>query len=209
MSTTRSPESRALRDESDAAERLSTPTNETGSSDAIREAGRYGRRMAWLGVQREVLAGMLRSHGEDDLAERALPFDRRRVETHWRTRGPLRLFRTGDGVGREHGRYASAVPPQLMCLRAQGAICAGAVPSANLSSAQPTSGRTSMLPGIARCEFTRSRSNGLLQTPEPAAGGAIAFIPGKAERGPELWRPSAPWGSGLDCPSGRCCAVAA
>ena len=37
-----------------------------------REAGRYGRRMAMLGVSREVLAGMLRKHGEDDLAERAL-----------------------------------------------------------------------------------------------------------------------------------------
>ena len=36
-----------------------------------REA-RYGRRMARLGVSREVLAGMLRKHGEDDLAERAL-----------------------------------------------------------------------------------------------------------------------------------------
>jgi hypothetical protein len=36
-----------------------------------REA-RYGRRMARLGVSREVLASMLRQHGEDDLAERAL-----------------------------------------------------------------------------------------------------------------------------------------
>jgi len=72
MSPLRSPESRALRDESDdAAERLSTPTNETGGADAIREAATYDRRMA-IGVQREVLAGMLRSHGEDDLAERAL-----------------------------------------------------------------------------------------------------------------------------------------
>ena len=32
----------------------------------------YGRRMAKLGVSRGVLAGMLRNHGEDDLAERAL-----------------------------------------------------------------------------------------------------------------------------------------
>jgi hypothetical protein len=39
-----------------------------------REAGRYGRRMAKLGVSREVLAGMLPQHGEDDLAERALSF---------------------------------------------------------------------------------------------------------------------------------------
>lgn len=39
--------------------------------DHAREA-RYGRRMARLGVSREVLAGMLRTHGEDDLAERAL-----------------------------------------------------------------------------------------------------------------------------------------
>jgi hypothetical protein len=30
------------------------------------------RRMAMLGVSREVLASMLRQHGEDDLAERAL-----------------------------------------------------------------------------------------------------------------------------------------
>jgi hypothetical protein len=37
-----------------------------------REAGRYGRRVAKLGVSREVLPGMLREHGEDDLAERAL-----------------------------------------------------------------------------------------------------------------------------------------
>jgi hypothetical protein len=34
--------------------------------------GRYGRRMAMLRVSREVLAGMLRKHREDDLAERAL-----------------------------------------------------------------------------------------------------------------------------------------
>jgi hypothetical protein len=39
--------------------------------DHAREAS-YGRRMARLGVGREVLAGMLRQHGEDDLAERAL-----------------------------------------------------------------------------------------------------------------------------------------
>ena len=32
---------------------------------------RYGQRMAKLGVSREVLARMLREHGEDDLAERA------------------------------------------------------------------------------------------------------------------------------------------
>ena len=36
-----------------------------------REAG-YGRPMAMLGVSREVLAGMLRQHGEQELAERAL-----------------------------------------------------------------------------------------------------------------------------------------
>lgn len=34
--------------------------------------GRYGLRMAKLGVSREVLARMLREHGEDDLAGRAL-----------------------------------------------------------------------------------------------------------------------------------------
>jgi hypothetical protein len=34
--------------------------------------GRYGLRMARLGVSREALAHMLREHGEDDLAERAL-----------------------------------------------------------------------------------------------------------------------------------------
>jgi hypothetical protein len=45
---------------------------------------------------------------------------------------------------------------QSMCLRARGAICAGAVPSANLSSARPTSGRKSALPGIPRSEFRRS-----------------------------------------------------
>ncbi len=38
-----------------------------------RELAGMVRRMAKLGVGRDVLAGMLRQHGEDDLAERALP----------------------------------------------------------------------------------------------------------------------------------------
>ncbi len=36
------------------------------------EAGSYGRLMARLGVSRDALANMLRRHGEDELAERAL-----------------------------------------------------------------------------------------------------------------------------------------
>ena len=51
-------------------ERLFGPIQHS-AVDHAREA-RYGRRMAKLGVSREVLAGMLRQHGEDDLAERAL-----------------------------------------------------------------------------------------------------------------------------------------
>ena len=38
----------------------------------VRKSGRYGWGNAQIRVERETLARMLRSHGEDDLAERAL-----------------------------------------------------------------------------------------------------------------------------------------
>jgi len=57
-----------------------------------------------------------------------------------------------------------------MCLRTQGAICAGAVLGASVRWAGATSLQKPMPPETARCEFTRSQSSSLLQTPDPGAG---------------------------------------
>ena len=90
--------------------------------------------MARLGVERDTLARMLRSHGEDDLAERVASITDDELTRIGRLGAYYAFSEDALALGGSMGGTRALCWPRLTCLRAPGASCAVTTPTGSWRS---------------------------------------------------------------------------